>query len=130
MNALFGEQRANALRCRLNGLSPELRESAILEELASEIKALGGRFVLPFTFRNAAGTRTSHKLAKESSTEDEGVPSFMYSPADTSMPLLFSLTRPLSAMRHDLLRMFTGRELCRDDIYKSHSVDKPYMRKL
>jgi hypothetical protein len=34
-------------------------------------------------------------MAKESSTDDQGVPSLTYSPADASMPLLFSLQRPL-----------------------------------
>lgn len=62
MDDLFGRERAEALRKRLPGLSPELREAAILEELANEIKRLGGTYVLPFTFKNAAGTRTSHKL--------------------------------------------------------------------
>jgi three-Cys-motif partner protein len=146
MNALFGKQRAEALRKRLPGLRPDLREAAILEELASEIKALGGKFVLPFTFRNAAGTRTSHKLifvskhfrgyeimkdimAKESSTEDEGVPSFTYSPADASMPLLFSLAQPLSKLKSDLLLKFAGREVNRRTIYVTHSVDTPYIER-
>ena len=65
-----------------------MREALILEELAAEIKSLGGSYVLPFTFRNSSGTRTSHKLvfvsknfkgyaimkdimANESSTEDQ-----------------------------------------------------------
>ena len=68
-------------------------------------------------------------MAKESSTEDEGVPSFMYSPADASMPLLFSLAQPLSKLRQDLLRVFAGRELCLDDIYRQHSVDTGYIKK-
>jgi three-Cys-motif partner protein len=62
IDALFGSERANNLRGRLPGLTPHLREAAILEELAAEIKRLDGRYVLPFTFRNDSGTRTSHKL--------------------------------------------------------------------
>ena len=146
MDALFDEDRANALRSRLTGLSPQLREAAILEELTSKIKTVGGRFVLPFTFRNSSGTRTSHKLifvskhfkgyeimkdimAKESSTLDEGVPSFMYSPADRSMPLLFSLTQPFSSLRHGMIKAFSGRQLSLDDIYKEHSVGTPYVER-
>lgn len=146
MNALFGKERAEALRERLPGLRPDLREAAILEELANEIKALGGKHVLPFTFRNSAGTRTSHKLifvskhfrgyeimkdimAKESSTQDEGVPSFTYSPADASMPLLFSLTQPLSKLKKDLLLKFAGREVNFRTIYETNSVDTPYIAK-
>jgi three-Cys-motif partner protein len=146
MDALFGKVRADALRARLPGLSPELREALILEELAAEIKALGGAFVLPFTFKNASGTRTSHKLifvsknfkgyaimkdimAKESSTEDQGVPSLAYSPADWSMPLLFSLQRPLDQLRTVLLKDFAGQELSVAQIYERHSVDTPYVLK-
>lgn len=146
MDALFGKARADALRAKLPGLSPELREALILEELAAEIKALGGTFVLPFTFRNASGKRTSHKLifvsknfrgyaimkdimAKESSTEDQGVPSLTYSPADWSMPLLFSLQRPLDQLRAALLKDFAGQELSVAQIYERHSVDTPYVLK-
>lgn len=144
MDALFGKDRADALRKRLPGLSPQLREALILEELAAEIKALGGTYVLPFTFRNSAGTRTSHKLvfvtknfkgysimkdimAKESSTEDQGVPSLTYSPADASMPLLFSLQQPLVELRSSLLNHFAGQELSVTEIYESHSVDTRYV---
>jgi len=146
MDALFGKERADALRARLPGLSPELREALILEELAAEIKALGGTYVLPFTFRNSSGTRTSHKLvfvskslkgyaimkdimAKESSTEDQGVPSLTYSPADRSMPLLFSLQRPLDQLRGLLLRNFAGQELSVAAMYERHSIDTPYVMK-
>lgn len=146
MDALFGKERADALRARLPGLSPELREALILEELAAEIKALGGTYVLPFTFRNSSGTRTSHKLvfvsksfkgysimkdimAKESSTEDQGVPSLAYSPADWSMPLLFSLRRPLDQLRSSLFKDFAGKELSVAEIYERHSVDTPYVMK-
>lgn len=146
MDALFGEKRADALRARLPGLTPELREAAILEELANEIRSLGGKYVLPFTFRNSEGTRTSHKLifvskhfkgyeimkdimAAESSTLDEGVPSLTYSPADASMPLLFSLAQPMSKLKEMLLAAFTGQSLCLSEIYERHSVGKPYIKK-
>jgi three-Cys-motif partner protein len=146
MDALFGTERADALRARLPQLSPKLREALILEELAAVVKALGGTYVLPFTFRNSSGTRTSHKLvfvsksfkgysimkdimAKESSTEDQGVPSLSYSPADRSMPLLFSLQRPLEQLRASLLKGFAGQELSVAEIYERHSVDTPYVKK-
>jgi three-Cys-motif partner protein len=146
MDALFGKARADELRIRLPGLRPDLREALILEALAEEIKSLGGTFVLPFTFRNSDGTRTSHKLvfvskhfkgysimkdimAKESSTEDQGVPSFAYSPADASMPLLFSLNRPLDQLGEDLLYRFAGQTLPVVSIYEKHSVDTRYVMK-
>jgi len=146
MDALFGKERADELRQRLPGLGPELREALILEELAAEIRRLGGTYVLPFTFRDSRGTRTSHKLifvsknfkgysimkdimAKESSTHDQGVPSLTYSPADASMPLLFSLARPLDQLREDLLKEFSGQNLTTTEIFERHSVDKPYIMK-
>ncbi len=146
MDALFAKERADRLRSQLPGLSPSMREALVLEELAQAIKAMGAQFVLPFRFKNAAGTRTSHSLvfvsknfkgysimkdimAKESSTEDQGVPSFMYSPADATMPLLFSLQQPLDALRGMLLRDFRNRESSVGGIYEKHSVDKPYIMK-
>jgi hypothetical protein len=41
-------------------------------------------------------------MAKESSVTDQGVPSFTYSPADASTPLLFSLARPFDGLAEDV----------------------------
>jgi three-Cys-motif partner protein len=144
MNALFGADRADRLRQRLPSLSPQLRESLVLEELAQAIKSMGGKFVLPFRFKNASGTRTSHSLvfvsksfkgysimkdimAAESSTQDQGVPSFTYSPADASMPLLFSLQQPIDKLRARLLQDYAGREIGVGALFEQHSVDTPYV---
>lgn len=146
MDALFGKERADRLRERLPTLSPDMREALILEELAQEIKELGGKFVLPFRFKNASGNRTSHSLifvsksfkgyeimkdimAKESSTDDQGVPSLTYSPADATMPLLFSLHCPLDELKASLLKTFAGQELSVEDIYKRHSIYTRYVLK-
>lgn len=146
MDALFGKVRADDLRTRLRELTPTMREALILEQLAQAIKELGGRFVLPFRFRNSNGTRTSHSLvfvsknfkgysimkeimAKESSTDDQGVPSLTYSPADASMPLLFSLQRPLEGLAASLISTFAGREAQVEEIYRQHSVDTPFVLK-
>ncbi len=146
IDALFGKDRADALRERLPEKTPAMREALILEELAQAIKEMGGTFVLPFRFKNATGKRTSHSLifvskafkgygimkdimAKESSTEDQGVPSFDYSPADASMPLLFSLQRPLDELEGMLLKDFAGQELSTEAIYENHSIDTPYILK-
>jgi three-Cys-motif partner protein len=144
MDALFGEERAEKLREMLPERSPEKREELILEELAQAIKAMGGKYVLPFRFKNSKGTRTSHSLifvskhfkgyevmkdimAKESSVTDQGVPSFTYSPADASMPLLFSLARPFDGLKEDLLRAFSGKKRSMKQIYEQHSVDTPFI---
>jgi three-Cys-motif partner protein len=127
IDSLFGKERAAQLRTLLPSKKPHEREEIILEELAT-IKEMGGKFVLPFRFKNASGKRTSHSLvfvskhfkgyeimkeimAKESSVFEQGVPSLAYSPADRSMPLLFSLSRPLDALKEILVDEFAGRTI-------------------
>jgi three-Cys-motif partner protein len=144
MDALFGEERAQKLREMLPDRSPEKREELILEELAQAIKAMGGKYVPPFRFKNSKGTRTSHSLifvskhfkgygvmkdimAKESSVTDQGVPSFTYSPADASTPLLFSLARPFDGLKQELLKVFSGKKRSMKQIYEQHSVDTPFI---
>lgn len=62
VEALFGKSRANQLREVVKNLSPESRETYILEELAKSLKDLGAGFVLPFRFKRPDGKRTSHAL--------------------------------------------------------------------
>jgi hypothetical protein len=146
INSLFGEERANKLRAAVPGKTPKQREMIILEELAQAIKSMGGRYVLPFKFKSALGARTSHSLifvtkhfkgyeimkeimAKESSIVDQGVPSFTYSPAEASTPLLFSLARPYESLLDDLCDKYAGQSMSMIDIYKEHSVDTPYIKR-
>jgi three-Cys-motif partner protein len=146
IDALFGTERANKLRQLLPNKGPAEREQHILEELAQALKQMGGKFVLPFRFKNAKGTRTSHSLifvskhfkgyeimkdimAKESSVLDQGVPSFTYSPADASTPLLFSLARPFDGLKDELVKVFAGKTLTMREIYEQHSVDTPFIKK-
>lgn len=144
MNALFGVERAEALRARLSNMSPADRELTIVEELVEALKEMGGKFVLPFSFKNETGRRTSHHLifvtkhfkgyeimkgimAGESSLSEQGVPSFTFSPADARFPVLFEMSRPLDDLKAMLLRDFAGRRLTVRDIYVQHSVGKPYV---
>ncbi|MFA4910841.1 MAG: three-Cys-motif partner protein TcmP [Desulfobacteria bacterium] len=148
MDALFGEERADALRPRLNGVSPSKREVMIVEELCQSIKSYGSRYVLPFTFKDARGRRTSHHLifisknsrgyeimkdimARESSSQTQGVPSFEYNPADflPKQCLLFQLSRPLHDLKEMLLEEFAGQTLTMREIYEQHNVDTPYVKK-
>jgi hypothetical protein len=104
---------------------------------------MGGTFVLPFRFKR--GARTSHSLifvskhfrgyeimkgimAGESSTTDQDVPSFAYSPADASTPLLFSLAQPFDKLLKDLPKAFVGKALKMQHVYENHSVDTPYTK--
>jgi len=147
MDALFGEQRAEALREQLAGLSSEDSELLIVETLCDAVKELGLPYALPFRFRDCHGTRASHHLifvskgflgyhimkdimARESSSSQQGVPAFEYNPIDARLkhrqPLLFQLSRPLDELGDMLLRDFAGRTLTMREIYECHSVDRPY----
>lgn len=146
MDALFGSDRVDAMREAMIAMKPDEREAYVLENLAQALKTLGAKFVLPFKFRRADGSRTSHSLvfvtkdekgyeimkdimARESSTEDQGVASFAYSPADARCPLLFSLARPLDALADLLASTYAGRTITMADIYRGHHIDTPYVSK-
>lgn len=146
MNALFGKGRADVLREKLGPLSPNDRELTIIEELCQALKEYGGDFVLPFRFKTAAGVRTSHHLifvskdfkgyeimkeimAKESSTTEQGVPSFDYSPADIRQPTLFELARPLDDLAGMLGKEFAGKNSPMLDIYMKHNVGRKYIKR-
>jgi hypothetical protein len=66
-------------------------------------------------------------MAKESSVHDQGVPSFAYSPAAASNPLLFSLARPLDALEGLLLSHFAGETISMKKVFEDHNVDTPYI---
>ena len=59
------QNRADALRTRLGSLSGDQKEVTIIEELSNALREMGGRYVLPFRFRNAAGNRTTHPRSEE-----------------------------------------------------------------
>jgi len=146
MDALFGEERADQLRRRLEQLSPNMREVEIVEELCQALNDLGGRYVLPFNFKNDSGNRTSHHLifvsknfkgyeimkgimANESSETVQSVPSFEYNPATERQPLLFELSRPLDELENMLLKEFAGQTLLMHKIYEKHNVGRRYIKK-
>jgi three-Cys-motif partner protein len=148
MDALFGAQRAAQLRPRLADLSPQERELTIIEELSAALCDMDGyRYVLPFRFRDARETRTSHHLifvskhfrgydlmkgimARESSSHERGVSSFEYNAATERQPLLFKLAQPvdqLDRLEMMLLEDFAGHRLTMRQIYEAHSVGLPYI---
>jgi three-Cys-motif partner protein len=147
MDALFGIKRADDLRKRLESLSPKDKELTIVEELAEALKEMGGKYVLPFGFRNDTGNRTTHHLifvskdalgykimkeimAGESSKSEQGVASFEYSPADARQPLLFEMARPLDDLEQMLLTKFAGRTVTYVQAYQEHNVGTPYIEKI
>lgn len=148
MNALFGDDRCAGLRETINGCNPTDREMLIIEALCQALKDYGSRFVLPFRFKNDKGERTSHHLifvsknfrgyeimkdimARESSSDEQGVPSFEYNPAD-SLPkqtLLFQLSRPFDDLKDELMNLYSGQTLKMIDIYIDHNVDTRFIKK-
>lgn len=147
-NALFGNERADALRQKLNGLQPFERELMIVEELCQSIKSYGSHYTLPFRFKDERGRRTSHHLifvsknfrgyeimkgimARESSSQTQGVPSFDYNPADflPKQSLLFQLSQPLNDLKMMLLEGFAGQTIKMKEIYEQHNTDRPYIKK-
>lgn len=148
MQALFGEEKTLELRENLLRKKPYKRELIIVEELCQALKAYGSRYVLPFRFKNNKGRRTSHHLifvsksfrgyeimkeimARESSSDTQGVPSFEYNPADflPRQSLLFQLYRPLHDLKKNLLDTFKRQKITMQEIYEKHNVDTPYVKK-
>lgn len=149
MNALFGQERADKLRDKLNLLQSHEREPTIVEEICQALRQMGGKYVLyvlPFCFKHESGKRTSHHLifvskhikgyeimkdimAKESSDQDQGVPSFEYNPATRKQPFLFELLRRLDELEDILLKEFKGKKIKMKDIYDNHHVGTPYIKR-
>lgn len=143
MDVLFGA-RAQVVRQKLIGLGAIDRELTIVEELAEALKDMGANYVLPFTFKNEKGNRTSHHLvfatkhfrgyeimksimAAQSSEHNQGVASFEYSPASEKYPLLFELLRPLDELSDMLTDAYAGKTMSMRQIYEDHSVGRPYL---
>ena len=146
MNALFGEERAEELRTQMSSISSSRRELVIVEAISEALREMGGKYVLPFCFKNEHGTRTSHYLifvskhilgykimkeimGRESSKTEQNVPSFSYCAADKSMPLLFELGRPLDDLEGMLLTDFAGQTLTMRAIFDNHHVGRPYLER-
>ncbi|MFH1679427.1 MAG: three-Cys-motif partner protein TcmP [Candidatus Eisenbacteria bacterium] len=146
IDALFGEERGATLRARLELLPPDLRETTIIEELATALREMGGTYVLPFRFRSESGRRTKHHLifvskhvrgyeimkgimASESSKTEQGVPSFEYSPADRNYPLLFELARPLDELESMLEEHYAGQTMAMSQVYEGHHVGRRFIKR-
>ncbi len=145
MDLLFGEEHAEALRQRLEGLSPDDRESEIVEALSQALsKADGERYVLPFRFLDERGTRTSHYLifvtkhrlgyeimkgvmAKRGAQWEDGVPRFEYAPAKPQQLILFGFASPLDQLAGMLKEKYAGQALTLKQIYEEHSVGTPFI---
>lgn len=147
MQELFGVERLPALRARLMEVrTAQARQLVILEELSAALEQAGAHYVLPFGFTDDRGNRTLHYLvhitknilgyeimkdvmARESSSDAQGVASFAYSPADKRFPRLFELARPLDDLEEMLLDEFAAQTLTMKQIYQRHHVGRPYVKR-
>jgi three-Cys-motif partner protein len=147
MDSLFGKEVADDIRKRLtNYTTPRDRELDIVESLCKALNPDGKRFVLPFAFKNESGQRTSHHLifvtknilgysimkdvmARESTSQPQGVPSFTYNPADARFPVLFEYARPLDDLKGMLLEQFQAQTLTVKAICEKHHVGRAYIEK-
>ncbi|MCC6148976.1 MAG: three-Cys-motif partner protein TcmP [Planctomycetes bacterium] len=146
IDQLFGEERAAKLRPRLEGLTPAEREVEIIEQLCIALQEMGGKFVLPFRFKDKSGKQTSHHLvfvskhplgytimkgimAYASSSDQQGVASFEYNRASVKQQFLFGLNRPLDKLEDDLLERFAGRSLTMEQVFEQHNVGTPFVEK-
>jgi hypothetical protein len=148
MNALFGKDRADKLREKFDDrlLRPAERESVIVEQMMKALEEMGGKFVLPFRFRNESGSRTTHHLFFVSksfrglaimrevmykhSHKDGSVARFEYNPADGKCPSLFELVRPLGDLEDMLIEDLAGQSFVGlDGLFERHSVGKGFVIK-
>ncbi len=147
MNALFGEDEADALRARVKGLEPTAREYVIVNAFGERLLRGNAEYVLPFRFRADGGKRTSHYLFfaskhvlgysimkdimyRESEKSEDGVARFEYTPVDDpQLSLLFPYSRSTDHLRRVLASKFAGRTVMVDDIIREHHVGTPYVKK-
>ena len=147
MDALFGKARADKLRQRFNmeQVKPSQREMFIVDEMRMALEEMGGKFVLPFRFRNEEGTRTTHhlffvskafrgydmmkKVMYKHSHKEGTVANFEYNPADARWPSLFELTRPLGDLEDLLLEDLAGQTRSMRQLFEIHSNGKRYVLK-
>ena len=141
MNALFGEERVKELRIQMSS-SPSKKERLIMKEMEQALKEMGGEYVLPFCFKSLSAHRTSHYIifvtkhvrgyeimkeimAKESSSSEQGVPSFEYNP-NHELSLFNSL--PLDTLKVQLLKQFAGSTMNRKEVYEKHHIGTRYIK--
>jgi three-Cys-motif partner protein len=146
MDALFGNERVTILRHIPESLSPEERETVILNALSDSFKEKYGKYVLPFRFRSERGGRISHHLvfvtkhkkgydimksimAKASSENYQGVPSFEFSPIVNNQPLLFDIYTPLDELKNTLLEIFAGKSISVLELYDIHNLGTNYIKR-
>ncbi len=144
---IFGRENYIRLKQELSsGLSPKEKEIRILNALEEAIKSYGIRYVLHYRFRSLSGADTTHHLsfvskekmaytqmkqimARQSSSDSQGVPSLEYDKTKIGVQPLFELDDPLNRLKIDLMSSFTGKSLTVGEIISKHHIDTNYIPK-
>jgi three-Cys-motif partner protein len=146
MAGIFGANRLALLREWIANLEPGKREELILTELESALRELGGKFILPFRFRDRHA-RTTHYLifvtkhfkgyglmreimAKRTSCRAQGVawPRLEHCLKDVLMPPLdLDIDRPIDRLVEHLARSYSGQTLQGASLFERDSVGTPYV---
>jgi three-Cys-motif partner protein len=147
MAALFGQDNVDKIRAKVDGLSPHEREMAIVGEIASTLKYGGSRrYVVPFSFRDEKGSRTSHhlilvskhqlanKLIKDVMREHAnqrrtGIAGFTYNPAVAGQSFLAGFDpniQTIDRLAVELPTRFQGRTASVKSIFEEDNIDRPF----
>jgi len=145
MEALFGKERTNKIRIRLKKIRAIKREQYIINQLEEALIEMGGKYVLPFCFQRTRKYHTSHYIifvsknfkgfeimrgimGKESSSFDQGVPSFAFNPIEKQLTMIRLFEKPMLDMLENLLlESFAGQTLKMRQIYIKHCVGTRYI---
>jgi len=144
IDALFGKVRAEKLRHDLESVPPDEKELTIIEAVTEALHDAGATYVLPFCFKDAHRNCTSHHLilatkhplgyqimkdimAKESSSDVQGVPSFEYNPATVRQTLLYEYSRPIEDLEKMLLSDCVGMTLSMREIFERHNIGRRFV---
>ncbi len=143
INDLFGKNRADRLRARTSCMQPYQREETIIQEFCEAINELGGKYTLPFCFRDRKQDRTSHylihatkhplgfRLMKEimdgySIKDADGVPTFTF---DQKNQLTLNFNQPLRQLAKQLTQEFKGQTLTASNLYEKHQKTARFTKK-
>ena len=145
INAIFGKERADALRASVNAQPrPDAiaREELVLSALRGALSEIKGTFTLAFRFRRSLN-KTSHYLifvsknalghdimkgimASVSSSKPQGVASFDYVIPDPSGGITLELSRPLDDLQAELQETYAGKQITVRAIYDEHNIGTRY----
>jgi len=143
INELFGKARADILRRRISSMQPYEREETIIQEFCEALKEMGGKYTLPFCFRDRKQDRTSHYLIHVSkdrlgyglmkeimdrySIKDiDGVPTFTFDPKNQ---LSLNFNRPFQELAEWISKDFKGQVRKVGDIYSEHQMKTRFTKR-